>query len=490
MPPVQWNTAYEEGSADNGYSLTNGNFDQESRYQFATGHELVIDAKGRGIDPDNGTLQVDIEVIGNIPMAQPKASVVIEPFTEDFVQTGPNRLFSSSESTVDVDGKQIPFFWNKTVSYDTELGTMPYPVERLATDEILSDYDADSQRLFYSAANSISSPYGRDKCPKGFKLDQRYQHCRDIDECKSKRTNDCHHSQTCENLFGTYRCICAEGFKLTANGKRCQDINECEEGLHECSHTCINTIGGYRCACPLGMILHQDTLTCKEDSYNYDSDFASDWGNDDSYNTQHNRRNLNYDEYDSLLALNQVREEWLCPPGQIREDNRCIEEKGKGGKEHCSLEKCGEHETCLPTVSGYRCVETRCPLLYQHDIQTRKCFAVCTESRCEKGAKEWEEITFVPLPLESASVQQYQDLLELSTEDESSNMIYTVAENEFNLPLRVRIENNAGILYSMRYFDFEGVNKVVIQATTYEDHTSTALSIYTFVVFVYDPSSI
>jgi len=37
LSPVSWNTAYETDEANNGYSLTNGNFRQHSQIEFATG---------------------------------------------------------------------------------------------------------------------------------------------------------------------------------------------------------------------------------------------------------------------------------------------------------------------------------------------------------------------------------------------------------------------------------------------------------------------
>jgi hypothetical protein len=43
------------------------------------GEELVVTHVGRGID-EVGTLQVDIEVNGEVPLMQPEASVYIEPF--------------------------------------------------------------------------------------------------------------------------------------------------------------------------------------------------------------------------------------------------------------------------------------------------------------------------------------------------------------------------------------------------------------------------
>jgi hypothetical protein len=46
---------------------------------FCIGEELVVTHVGRGID-EVGTLQVDIEVNGEVPLVQPEASVYIEPF--------------------------------------------------------------------------------------------------------------------------------------------------------------------------------------------------------------------------------------------------------------------------------------------------------------------------------------------------------------------------------------------------------------------------
>jgi hypothetical protein len=49
------------------------------KYYLCLGEELVVTHVGRGID-EVGTLQVDIEVNGEVPLVQPEASVYIEPF--------------------------------------------------------------------------------------------------------------------------------------------------------------------------------------------------------------------------------------------------------------------------------------------------------------------------------------------------------------------------------------------------------------------------
>lgn len=43
LSPVSWNAAYEVDEANNGYSLTNGNFRQHSQIEFATGMYMMVD---------------------------------------------------------------------------------------------------------------------------------------------------------------------------------------------------------------------------------------------------------------------------------------------------------------------------------------------------------------------------------------------------------------------------------------------------------------
>jgi hypothetical protein len=42
---------------------------------------------GRGID-EVGTLQVDVEVNGEVPLMQPEAAVYIEPFEGTYIESG------------------------------------------------------------------------------------------------------------------------------------------------------------------------------------------------------------------------------------------------------------------------------------------------------------------------------------------------------------------------------------------------------------------
>ena len=44
----------------------------------------------RGID-ENGVLQVDIVLNGNVPILPPMAEIHVLPYTENYIQTGPGQ---------------------------------------------------------------------------------------------------------------------------------------------------------------------------------------------------------------------------------------------------------------------------------------------------------------------------------------------------------------------------------------------------------------
>jgi len=53
----------------------------------------------RGIDKD-GVLQADIAVRGNIPEFPANAEISLEPYTEDYIQTGPGKTCSNILNTL------------------------------------------------------------------------------------------------------------------------------------------------------------------------------------------------------------------------------------------------------------------------------------------------------------------------------------------------------------------------------------------------------
>lgn len=46
----------------------------------------------KGID-SNGVLNIDVILSGSVPVLPAKASVIVLPYTEDYIQTGPGKEF-------------------------------------------------------------------------------------------------------------------------------------------------------------------------------------------------------------------------------------------------------------------------------------------------------------------------------------------------------------------------------------------------------------
>ncbi|XP_076315975.1 hemicentin-1-like [Tachypleus tridentatus] len=292
LTPVYWTTAYEIGQAVNGFSLTDGFFRKETQVSFATGEVLHMTHVARGLDAD-GVLLVDVVISGEVPVFAPDTQIEIDPYEEDYIQTGPSSLYGYSARTFRVNNYILPYAWNHTITYDEALGQMPYLVETLYATGLANHYDKNNQEMNYIVSSTIAKGNPSNKCPDGFILDAEGPYCRDDDECT--RLQLCSHGcantpgsylcfcpdgltlgpngqtckdldeckmglascdfyQECENTIGSYRCLvkCEDGFRRTIGGVSCQDINECEENHQQCDQQCINLIGSYRCDCSRG----------------------------------------------------------------------------------------------------------------------------------------------------------------------------------------------------------------------------------------------
>ncbi|KAJ9576472.1 hypothetical protein L9F63_006685, partial [Diploptera punctata] len=378
LSPVSWNTAYEVDEANNGYTLTNGNFRQQSQIEFATGQELIVRHVGHGID-DTGVLQVDIEVNGEVPLVQPEASISIEPFEEDYVQTSPNSLYAYSTNNLNVDGRKLPYSWNNTVSYENDQGIMPYLVEKLSTRDIDMEYDPDMQEMTYITSTVIARKFDRDQCPEGFISDETHQHY--IDECQERQTNRCHYTQICENLFGSYRCFCHPGYKSKGIGKRCLDINECAENPSICSHQCRNVKGSYKCLCPRGYVLMEDGRTCSGLHYwnEYLNPNTDKTNSNGVHSLQTSYRQNTYYHDDNEAPPPQpyitIEDTWNCPEGFEPVNGLCKDIDECTTSPHV----CNVDQTCINIKGSYRCLETPCPTGYERDFESRNCVQFCDE---------------------------------------------------------------------------------------------------------------
>ncbi|XP_071515843.1 hemicentin-1-like [Panulirus ornatus] len=295
LSPVYWTSAYEVDGAANGHTLTKGFFRREAHVAFATGETVDMTHVVRGVD-SNGVLLVDVVVTGEVPYLPPGSVITLQPYSENYVQTGDGSLFATSTRTFSVGEYHLPYAWNQTIYYDAELGNMPYLVETLQANGLGSFYSNSQAELNFMVSTSIVPGLPSDSCPSGFTLDKTGPYCRDNDECITS-TSRCSHGcantvgsysctctpgytlgpdgytcqdvdecsmsrvcgprEQCENTPGSYVCTytCGHGLRRTPSGTACEDINECQEQPDVCDQTCLNLIGGYRCDCHRGFRL-------------------------------------------------------------------------------------------------------------------------------------------------------------------------------------------------------------------------------------------
>ncbi|XP_067940287.1 hemicentin-1-like [Watersipora subatra] len=257
-----WTTAFEMGGAHNGYTLTDGNFHRESQVEFTTGEVVKLNHVARGLD-SNGIFQVDIMVSGSIPEFPLGSAVTLEPYIEDYIQTGPGKIYGSSSRLFRVDGRLLPYAWNHTIFYDeTKYDKMPFLVQRLNVLQPSAGYSSQSQSLSFDMRAYVEPGDNPNQCPNGFIFQESGPYCQDTDECS--RLSPCSHQ--CANTAGGYRCSCPTGLTLMSDAKTCQDIDECAIGLARChrSQECINTQGSYKCLakCSDGYTRTEDGLSC------------------------------------------------------------------------------------------------------------------------------------------------------------------------------------------------------------------------------------
>ncbi|KAM7093056.1 hemicentin-2 [Molossus nigricans] len=305
IAPLYWALAEERGDALNGHSLTGGQFRQESHVEFPTGELLTMTQVARGLDPD-GLLLFDVVISGDIPERLADADLQVQDFQENYVQTGPGRLFVGSTQRVLLDDLPVSLRCKHSVQYDAARGPQPQLVQHLQASAISSAFDPEAEALRFQLTTALRAEENEVSCPEGFELDTQGEFCVDRDECSSGPSpcsHSCHNApghfscscpagftlagddrncrdvdectwhselcpegQRCVNLLGSYRCLpdCGPGFRVAADGAGCEDVDECREQSDECHYNqiCENTPGGHRCGCPRGYRIQGPGLPC------------------------------------------------------------------------------------------------------------------------------------------------------------------------------------------------------------------------------------
>ncbi|XP_072563615.1 hemicentin-1 [Paramormyrops kingsleyae] len=330
--PIYWTTVLQMAATQNGFSLTQGLFRQESQLEFESGEILRLTHVARGLDAE-GILLVDIVINGFVPRILSDLPISLQEFDESYVRTGPGQMYAWSSQSHLQGGAPFPLRCNHTMVYEEGPERQGPLLQLLRVSAISGAYSWTSLSLDFQLTASLILPDGEgESCPKGFVLDAA-SFCADEDECVSQAP--CEHS--CQNLMGGFSCACPSGFTISPVSHTCQDIDECDQGSHMCQYNqqCVNTEGGYRCQAQCGPGFKpsvagtscEDVDECQESS-------------------------ISPCQQKCLNTLGSFR--CACHVGYQLSGSRCLDIN------ECTRNVCPAHQQCRNTDGSYQCFDG-CP---------------------------------------------------------------------------------------------------------------------------------
>lgn len=84
------------------------------------------------------------------------ARVLLQDYTEDYIQTGPGQLHAHSTRLFAADGVSVPYTWNHTITYDSSKGRMPFLVQTLRAASIATEYNPLEEAVAFQIQASIA----------------------------------------------------------------------------------------------------------------------------------------------------------------------------------------------------------------------------------------------------------------------------------------------------------------------------------------------
>ncbi|KGL95734.1 Hemicentin-2, partial [Charadrius vociferus] len=208
IAPVYWALSHTSGEVQSGFLLTQGTFRHESQLEFATGELLRVTHLARGVDAA-GALLLDSVISGSVPESIGEAAVLLQDFSERYVQTDVGRLSGGSVQSFLWDGHIIRARCNHTIVYHPPAGPQPPRVQHVHASAVKASYDPASEELRFQLRASLDAGADGDRCPPGFIRGLGQPYCIDLDECQMP--NQCQHE--CRNSPGSYRCLCPPGYR-------------------------------------------------------------------------------------------------------------------------------------------------------------------------------------------------------------------------------------------------------------------------------------
>ncbi|XP_030317358.1 hemicentin-2 [Calypte anna] len=492
IAPIYWSLV--NGDAQSRFLLTGGTFQQESQLEFATGDLLRVTHLARGVDA-TGALLLDTAISGSLPESISDATVLLQDFSEHYVQTGMGQVSGGSVQSFLWDGHISRARCNHTIVYDPPVGTQPPRVQHIQASTIKASYDPALEELRFQLRASLNTGANGDKCPAGFVLGPQQLYCTDIDEC-TEGSHSCRYNQLCQNTLGTYSCVCPPGYHSLGAGWPCLDINECLQFPPPCAFKCRNLRGSYECLCPSGRTLLPGGQCSAANGEGTTGSIPQDppvhWlglrshPRGRSFYTQlalrrvglggqgppcpmgFIKRNGNCTDLDECQTLNQCQHECrnslgsyhcICPPGYQLLPNRktChdIDECAEGTMQ------CGSNQMCFNTRGGAQCMDTPCPDGYRRGSSLGVCVGACTPS-CGPAGSPTLQYHLLTLP---RGIAASRDVVHLTPGGAFHQPpTFQLLERDPGSPFTLRTQRGRGVVSTLRPLRDPGTHRLKVRA--------------------------
>ncbi|KAM6372038.1 LOW QUALITY PROTEIN: hemicentin-2 [Pluvialis apricaria] len=499
IAPVYWSLSHAGGEARSGFLLTQGTFRHESQLEFATGELLRVTHLARGADAA-GALLLDSVISGSVPESIGEAVVLLQDFSERYVQTGAGRLSGGSVQSFLRDGRIIRARCNHTIVYHPPAGPQPPRVQDIRASAVKASYDPASEELRFQLRASLDAGADGDQCPPGFIRGLGQLYCIDIDEC-AEGSHACRYNQLCHNAVGTYRCACPPGYRSLGAGWPCLDINECLQLPPPCAFECRNLRGSYECLCPPGRtpLPGGECGTAGADGEGTTGSTPRDpplrWLGPSSprgrsFYTQlalrrvakavglgargtpcpvgFIKRNGTCSDLDECQLPNQCQHECRNSPGSYR----CLCPAGyrllPNGKTCHDMDECaegtiqcGSSQMCFNTRGSAQCVDVPCPAGYWRGSSPGLCVGRCTPD-CGSGSPPTLQYELLTLPL---GIAAGRDVVHLAPGAALRHRpVFKLLEREPGSPFALRTERGRGIVSTLRPLRDPGTHRLKVQA--------------------------